>query len=134
MLEWSAAREVCDNFELFVRHLPEESRCAIHTVKAHDCNFSAIPSSALKLLSCLQSLDFSSNPRIKRFPIDVLQVSSLRVLRMANCSVRVLPRNLGKMLPNLEELDLQQNELRRVPTSICDLQHLTTLVLTGKSF
>lgn len=66
--------------------------------------------------------------RLESLPARILELSSLRVLRLANNRIRGIPPEIARCA-NLERLDLSSNPLTALPAAIGDLSHLTHLLL-----
>ncbi|XP_068916378.1 leucine-rich repeat protein SHOC-2 [Tenebrio molitor] len=92
----------------------------------------------------LYFLDFSHNP-LRSLPGEKnpLQIVSLRILRLNNCSIENLNNKILEKLPNLTELHLAGNPIRSLRTSFvshslkfidlsrCQLQHISPLAFTN---
>ncbi|CAG9760420.1 unnamed protein product [Ceutorhynchus assimilis] len=78
----------------------------------------------------LQFLDFSHNPlrSIPRYS-NHLYIESLQILRLSNCSMRIIPVNVFNRLANLKELYLSDNPI----TSINDTFQIESLRLIDLS-
>ncbi|XP_067932916.1 leucine-rich repeat-containing protein 1-like [Watersipora subatra] len=116
---------------------------------------------SLSHLTSMRKLDLSSNP-IKVLPESITALSSLEELDLSRCKIRQLPGSFIKLqklkvlritgylktsiphglqtvpevvtkLTSLEELDLSNNYIKKLPDSFIQLQKLKVLRITGYS-
>ncbi|XP_064211318.1 leucine-rich repeat-containing protein 27 isoform X2 [Tribolium castaneum] len=72
----------------------------------------------------------SSAQNLKELPAKILQMHHLKMLYLQQNFLKELPRDFFLKLPQLAWLDLRQNHLTSIPTSIAHHQHLENLLLS----
>lgn len=107
----------------------ELHKLSVNQLILHGNRFTHIPS-ALSTLS-LVVLDVSNNP-LKCIPSSIMDLSSLRTLRLRNADIESIPEHFAQRMAALHTLDLGDNEI----TSTAHLLHmrgLHTLILDGNT-
>ncbi len=67
-------------------------------------------------------------PQLTIFPVRIFKVSGLTSLKLKNNRLTILPNDIGTRLPNLVSLDVSENQLSELPTSLSNMSKLETLV------
>ncbi|GMN40823.1 hypothetical protein TIFTF001_010043 [Ficus carica] len=73
------------------------------------------------------------NSRLKKFPVEVVNLFYLKYLSLRNTKVKIVPRYIGK-LHNLETLDLKHCQVTELPVEILKLQRLRHLLVYRSEF
>lgn len=68
------------------------------------------------------------NARLKKFPIDIVNLYYLKYLSLRGTKVKIIPSFIGK-LQNLETLDLKHSRVTELPVEILKLQRLRHLLV-----
>lgn len=89
---------------------------------------SSIKAALLCALKLLTVLDLQAAPDLRKFPVQVLEMYSLRYLSLRYTEVETVPSSIGR-LQNLETLDLKHTYVTVLPMEIMKLQRLRQLLV-----
>ena len=90
-------------------------------------NLETLGEEVLQLKETLEELHASQNP-FRQFPIDVCQLTRLKVLNMFDCGFSSIPMEIGN-LRLLEFLSLEKNKFNEFPAEVTQLRNLRELNL-----
>ncbi|OWM68496.1 hypothetical protein CDL15_Pgr023461 [Punica granatum] len=89
---------------------------------------SSVKAALLCVLKLLAVLDLQAVPNLRKFPVQVVEMYSLRYLSFRYTEVETVPSSIGK-LQNLETLDLKHTYVTDLPIEIMKLQRLRHLLV-----
>ncbi|KAJ6373383.1 hypothetical protein OIU76_027677 [Salix suchowensis] len=92
--------------------------------------FSATILSFKKLRSLI--VDDYPLPMNAALPDLLANLSCLRTLKLANCGIREVPSNIGKLI-HLRLVDLSRNKIKELPKEMCELYNMQTLDVSSCS-
>mmetsp|Transcript_9894 Transcript_9894/g.17830 ORF Transcript_9894/g.17830 Transcript_9894/m.17830 type:complete len:269 (-) Transcript_9894:38-844(-) len=97
----------------------------LKVLKAGNSRISKIPQS-ISLLNDLEELYLYGNC-ISEFPIEICELSSLRVLNLGRNQLTTVPEQIESLQKSLQELQLYDNDIHKFPKSIANLKLLKVL-------
>jgi len=92
-----------------------------------DKSLTSIPQEIMQKQTILTVLDISRN-KFEHFPMEILLINPLRILRMDHNRIKYLPSDIVKLF-HLEGISISYNLIQRLPPNLGKLQHLTDLNL-----